>query len=186
MRAVRPAIAVLALVLIGASLAACSGSGETVREPEAEPEAPTLSDVETFDARPYSLEAPEEPPPPTVRHRVPDVLLRGGADDESDSTKVPLRRSGYRVQIFSSEEKQRAEDVMSQAIAWWQDLYARVDSVRDVFPRDLPVYLEYGAPYYRVRVGDFLQRGPAEEALPVIRERFADAWVVPDQVLVYR
>lgn len=174
-------------LLLGVALfaVACSGPRESVRETE-EPEATTVADVETFDAVSYRPESPEEPPPPTVEHEVPEVLMAGGDTSESDSAVAPVRRAGFRVQVFSSEEKNRAEELMSDAVTWWETVHAEVDSIRSAFPADLPVYIEYGAPYYRVRLGDFLRRVRAEEAAAVIRKRFPDAWVVPDQVLVYR
>jgi hypothetical protein len=173
----------LALLLV---LGACSSSTRTVSEPAPGADLPTLAELETFDAEPYRVEAPEEAPAPTVEHEVPEVLMRAGRTGETDSAKVPVRRSGFRIQVFSGEEKARAEEVMNQAINWWEAIYARTDSVRSVFPEELPVYIEYGAPYYRVRMGDFPTRSRAEKALPIVHLRFPDAWIIPDQVLVYR
>lgn len=173
----------LALLLL---LGACSSSTRTVSEPASEPDRPTLAELETFDAEPYRVEAPEETPVPAVEHEVPEVLMQGGPTNETGSAKMPVRRSGFRVQVFSTDEKARAEEVMNRAINWWDAIYARTDSVRSVFPEELPVYIEYGAPYYRVRMGDFLTRSRAEQALPIVRLRFPDAWIIPDQVLVYR
>jgi len=76
-------------------------------------------------------------------------------------------RLGYRVQIFASSSLEKAEDIARQA--------------RAVFTEQ--VYVEYSAPLYRVRVGDFLSK---EEAM-LLRDRavesgYEGAWVAEAEV----
>ncbi len=68
----------------------------------------------------------------------------------------------YRVQIFTS--RLYTEASREKAIA------------EEIF--NLPVYLDYEVPYYKLRVGDFTTRGEAEDMLPEIKAiGYRNAWV---------
>jgi len=68
----------------------------------------------------------------------------------------------YRVQIFTS--RLYTEASREKAIA------------EEIF--NLPVYLDYEVPYYKLRVGDFTTRGDAEDMLPEIKAiGYRNAWV---------
>jgi hypothetical protein len=70
---------------------------------------------------------------------------------------------GYRVQIFLSDDLREASRVMAEA--------------RERFEQE--VYLEYDAPYYKVRVGDCPTEGQGEKLLQVARRLgYPDAWLV--------
>lgn len=70
---------------------------------------------------------------------------------------------GYRVQIFLSDDLRDASRVMAEA--------------RERFEQE--VYLEYDAPYYKVRVGDSPTEWQGEELLRVARRLgYPDAWLV--------
>jgi len=44
----------------------------------------------------------------------------------------------------------------------------------------------YIQPYYRVRVGNFKTRAEAEHALSILNDRYTDAFIVPDTVIIIR
>ena len=70
--------------------------------------------------------------------RIDTLLLKQRQIHANDSTI-----DGYRVQIFM----ELGNDALKHA-----------DSVREVFKKkypDVPVYLVFGQPYYRLRVGDY-------------------------------
>jgi len=74
---------------------------------------------------------------------------------------------GYRVQIFASSTNEGAEKVAGEAR----------------FKFTERVYVEYVAPYYKVRVGDYKNRSDAE----ILREKarnlgYPDAWIVQTEV----
>lgn len=78
-------------------------------------------------------------------------------------TTVP----GYRVQLFASATNDGANKIASEA--------------RFKFTEQ--VYVEYEAPYYKVRVGDYKNRSDAE----ILREKaknlgYPDAWIVQTEV----
>lgn len=76
--------------------------------------------------------------------------------------------NGYRVQIFM--------EIGNEAI---RHAEATKHSFMNAFP-ELPVYLTYDQPYYRLRVGDFRDRVEAEKYLRLIKPKFSLAFVTAD------
>ncbi len=89
----------------------------------------------------------------------PLPLPRAGFDSTlagADPTEV------YRVQIFTSRlyNEARLEKILAEEIF------------------NFPIYLDYEVPYYKLRVGDFLTRGEAENFIPETRAiGYRSAWV---------
>ena len=170
----------LPLVLV-AVLAACSGPREPVDPTPPPPdEAPATEPAyETFDPAPYDAEPP--PIDAEVQHDVPDELMEGTITmpDVTGPVTVP----GYRVQVFSSPDKTAADDVLDEATGWWGVVRNDPDAA-EVFPNGFPAEVYFQQPYYRVRLGAFEYRREAEAALPVIRRRFPEAFIVPDQITI--
>ncbi len=83
-------------------------------------------------------------------------------DAYDSATSVISPTEVYRVQVFTSR------------------LYAEANAERalaeEIF--NLPVHLDYEVPYYKLRVGDFLTRGDAEEMVSEIKSiGYRNAWV---------
>jgi hypothetical protein len=85
------------------------------------------------------------------------------------SNKRIDRAAGYRIQIFSGSERNTALEAKSRFL--------------DAFP-DIPSYLVYVSPTYRVRVGNYLDKATAMAALTKLRYTFGDALIVPDEVML--
>jgi hypothetical protein len=80
--------------------------------------------------------------------------------------------SGYRIHVFmeiGNEALQHAEEVKRQ--------------FENAFP-DIPIYLTYAEPYFRLRAGDFRNRVEAEQCLRRIKPKFKEAFVTAD--MIYR
>ena len=80
--------------------------------------------------------------------------------------------SGYRIHIFmeiGNEALDHAKAVKSQ--------------FEKAFP-DIPIYLTYVEPHFRLRAGDFRNRVEAEKCLRQIKPRFKEAFVTSD--MIYR
>ncbi|MEA3310729.1 MAG: SPOR domain-containing protein [candidate division WOR-3 bacterium] len=90
-------------------------------------------------------------------------------EQPGDTTITPSTATvpGYRVQIFASSTNEGANKVASEAR----------------FKFTERVYVEYDAPYYKVRIGDYKNRSDAE----ILREKaknlgYGDAWIVQTEV----
>ncbi len=163
-------------------LAACSGPGtgvEPLVREEEEGAGEEVLEHETLDISRYVEEPPAALPDP--QHDVPEALLSGRTQDPL----VPRTRSGFRIEIASTTEKENADMLAAEAVSWWRAL--RDTGILDqAYPREVmppPVYQEFRAPYYRVRLGNFLTRTEAEAMLDIVERRFADAFIAPADVL---
>ncbi|PEN14105.1 SPOR domain-containing protein [Longibacter salinarum] len=178
----------LALALI---LTACSGPPKTadsgddssdrgprpVDRRDREERRATLASVETFDVSQYPTPAAAREL--DLRHQVPTQLMQGRADEGVTQTI-----EGFRVQVYSAQDKQAAEEFRERVRQWWAEV--QDDAPDDVFRGRLPILVEYGQPYYRVRVGAFADREEAAEALEFVKQEFTDAFVARSTVTVTR
>jgi hypothetical protein len=83
--------------------------------------------------------------------------------------KYPVSQ-GYRIQIIKASGND-ALTITEEARDEFTDKYI-----------DIPVYLTFDEPYYRVRVGDFRTRLEAEKFLKKISRRYPGAWVIQDYI----
>ena len=84
--------------------------------------------------------------------------------------KYPLV-SGYRIQIFK-ESGNRALDQAQQTI----------NKFHEIFP-EIPTYLSFQEPYYRVRAGNFKTRLEALYYLEEIKkQKYHNVWIISDYV----
>lgn len=172
-------------------LTACSGPPQTSSDGGSGAEGPNpddpaverpasevaLASVETFDVSQYPVRPPQREV--DVQHRVPERLLTGRATEGVKQTV-----DGYRVQVYSAQDKQSAEEFREQVRQWWNEV--RSEAPSDLFSDPLPIVVEYGQPYYRVRVGAYASRERAGEALEFVRKDFGDAFVARSRVTVTR
>ena len=80
--------------------------------------------------------------------------------------------NGYRIHVFmeiGNEALDHAKQVKSQ--------------FERAFP-DIPIYLTYVEPYFRLRAGNFRNRVEAEKCLRRIKPKFKEAFVTAD--MIYR
>ena len=93
-------------------------------------------------------------------------VLRSQAERNTDNVGI----SGYRIQIFFDSgfnSGNRARKVKQE--------------FEDRFP-DIPGYITWKAPNYRVRVGDYRSRLEADRALSGIAREYPNAWVIKDEI----
>lgn len=75
---------------------------------------------------------------------------------------------GYRIQLFMESGN---------------EALTRAEEVKEKFKmkyNEVPAYVTFGEPYYRVRVGDFRTRLDAEKFLNRINRAYRNAWVTLD------
>jgi hypothetical protein len=93
-------------------------------------------------------------------------ILRLKIMENPDNKAIP----GYRIQIFFDSginSSDRARHARDEFLA----LYPEV-----------PAYVSWKAPNYRVRVGDFRNRLEAEKVLQSILIGYPNAWVIKDEI----
>lgn len=105
------------------------------------------------------------------------AAVLSGCATTAPSTPQPPERI-YRIQLVQTSDKSAAEATVNRALSWWREL--------DAAERPVPLReqgfqpdIVWQQPYYRVRVGAFETRAAAREVVPVLRQRFPDAFVAP-------
>ncbi len=159
--------------------AGCAGPRVATEKPT--PEGVSIREVEDFDSEAYPARV--APPRIEIRHEVPEDLLTGKADLKAAPEELK-QVDGYRIQIFSSTDREAAEKARREAIAWWEIRKHDPEAPVDIVGEELPAYIVFIPPFYRVRIGDFTSRADAEVVLDYFREKFRDAWIVPDKVYI--
>ncbi len=103
-----------------------------------------------------------------------DLLLDKALGRELEDTDV----QGYRVQIYSSNHQQMAK---LEAMRLEKDMQDKID---------VPVYVTYTPPFWKVRIGDFATYEDAQEFKNSFVQQFpellGDTYVVRDQVTLKR
>ena len=99
------------------------------------------------------------------------VMPTGTAEDTSVNRAAPEKKiPGFRVQLYQGSSRTRAKEIR--------------DLMVQSYPK-LGVYMGYRQPDFRVRVGDFRDKGEATAYLKMMKSDFPSAFVVPDKVLLY-
>ena len=80
--------------------------------------------------------------------------------------------SGYRIHIFM--------EIGNDALKHAEQVKRRFENA---FP-DIPIYLTYSEPHFRLRAGNFRNRVEAEKCLRRIKPKFKEAFVTAD--MIYR
>ncbi|MCY3629977.1 MAG: hypothetical protein OXI05_02565 [Bacteroidota bacterium] len=174
---------ILILLLLSAVGCSAPGSRSLVDTMDTKVGDEVLIDwTEYEDFNPEAYREQLEDPSTMIQHDVPEVLL--SADlllfDPSDA------QSGFRIQIISTLDKQEADQVVEDALAWWRN-FVKDASLYELYPQnepEPPVYQDFRAPYYRVRLGNFINRDDAELFLEVVEKSYASAFIAPDMVII--
>lgn len=77
---------------------------------------------------------------------------------------------GYRIHVFM--------EIGNEALKHAEETKRRFENA---FP-DIPIYLSYSEPYFRLRAGNFRNRVEAEKCLRRIKPRFKEAFVTADAI----
>ena len=90
----------------------------------------------------------------------------------------------YHVQLKLTEDKDRAEAILSRGLRWWnrQSASSRPPLVEEGASSSTAVSIKWKTPFYRVRIGPFATEQQAETVLEEARSAFPDAFVAPDRV----
>ena len=153
-----------------------AGASDPISEEVAE-SLPAAVKAQEFDSSPYREVPPESLS--AVEHDVPESLLR-----EQAGLGMGAMRQGYRIQILSTRSKEEADLMSGKVLQWWikerkQGNLAEVCPEVDGAP---PVYQEFIEPYWRVRLGNFVERAHAQAVLVAVHTRFEGAFIAPARI----
>lgn len=84
--------------------------------------------------------------------------------------RVDSSYNGYRIHIFM--------EIGNEALDHARAVKAQFERA---FP-DIPIYLSYVEPHFRLRAGDFRNRVEAEQCLRRVKPRFKEAFVTQDKI----
>ncbi len=79
-----------------------------------------------------------------------------GANIEQDGEETFLKIQGYRAQVFSGNNQRKSKD----------EAFRKENEIKELFP-EVPTYVTYTAPFWKLRVGDFRSH---EEAYQLMRQ----------------
>lgn len=97
--------------------------------------------------------------------RIDNLIMKQRQIHVNDSTI-----DGFRVQIF---------------MELGNDALRHADSVKTRFSEqypEVPIYLVFGQPYYRLRIGDFRTRLEAENMYQQVKKEYKNAFVTADRI----
>jgi hypothetical protein len=77
--------------------------------------------------------------------------------------------NGYRIQLASNNNRKELLNLKAKFIQQYPDQTA---------------YIEYSAPQFKLRVGDFKNHGEADLFLSEVRINFSSAFIVPDKIVI--
>ncbi len=107
----------------------------------------------------------------TSHSELDSVMTSGSVEDTQVNRAAPEKKiPGFRVQLYQGSSRARAKEIR--------------DLMVQSYPK-LGVYMGYRQPDFRVRVGDFRDKGEATAYLNMMKSDFPSAFVVPDKVLLY-
>lgn len=154
----------VSLILIALFATACSGPKESQRTAE---ESDSSEDLWRHEAtfRPSEYD-------PNLETILKGAVAGEGMGDKPVSTPdIPRELElipGFRVQLFSAQSIDEANEMKSE--------------VEALFP-DVQFYLVYDSPTYKIRGGNFLARFEADRFVKQLADRgYSDAWIVPEKV----
>jgi len=144
----------------------CSSSRKTTRDDTPEKTSPQYD--ESFD--PLRLNEDE-----IVFTEEPKTTARNDRTDRIDISQEPTEKEdklvdGFRIQLFATK------DIESATIAKKEAQFVFADD-------SLNIYVEFDSPYYKLRVGDFIDRDKAEQFREIARGKgYSSSWIVKTKV----
>lgn len=88
-------------------------------------------------------------------------------DKHANYNKLNKTITGYRIQIFSGNDRNNANAIKTKFLK--------------IYP-DQTAYLAYQQPYFKIRIGDFRTRLEAKLFYDKMKEEFGDCIIVTDKI----
>lgn len=99
---------------------------------------------------------------------IPEQQSSGSNVDITFDAPQDSVAEGYRIQVVQTEDPMLAKEIQRDAILAFSEY---------------EIYYDFKPPFYKVRVGDFVNWNDAEKLQQLaVRKGFKDAWIVPTKV----
>lgn len=96
---------------------------------------------------------------PAIRNLVGERMR--GANVETTDSLIYLKVQGYRTQVFSGNNQRVSKD----------EAFRKEKEIHELFP-EVPTYITYDAPFWKLRVGDFRSHEEAYHMMRLLMEAF--------------
>lgn len=98
-------------------------------------------------------------------------------DIERNNNLTYLKMQGFRAQVFSGNNQRKSKE----------EAIRKEKMIKELYP-DLPTYVTYTAPFWKLRVGDFRSREEAYALIRDLKETFPsfakEMYIVKDEVKI--
>lgn len=96
---------------------------------------------------------------------------------KKDEDQAFIKTEGYRTQVFSGNNQRKSKD----------EAIRKEEMIKELFP-DIPTYLKYDAPFWKLRVGDFRSREEAYQMQRQLMDAFPtfakEMYIVKDEIKI--
>lgn len=100
-----------------------------------------------------------------------------GADVETTESETFLKIQGYRTQVFSGNNQRKSKD----------EAFRKEKEIKELFP-DVPTYVTYTAPFWKLRVGDFRSHEEAYHMMRLLIDAFPsygkEMYIVKEEIKI--
>lgn len=100
-----------------------------------------------------------------------------GENVEQEGEATFLKIQGYRAQVFSGNNQRKSKD----------EAFRKESEIKELFP-EVPTYVTYNAPFWKLRVGDFRSHEEAYQMLRLLMGAFPDyakeMYIVKEEVKI--
>lgn len=100
-----------------------------------------------------------------------------GENVEQEGENTFLKILGYRAQVFSGNNQRKSKD----------EAFKKEEEIKELFP-DIPTYVTYNAPFWKLRVGDFRSHEEAYQLMRQLMEAFPayakEMYIVKEEVKI--
>lgn len=112
---------------------------------------------------------------PAIRRLVGRYM--SGDDIERNNNLTYLKMQGFRAQVFSGNNQRKSKE----------EAIRKERMIKELYP-DMPTYVTYTAPFWKLRVGDFRSREEAYSLIRELKEAFPsfakEMYIVKDEIKI--
>ncbi len=100
-----------------------------------------------------------------------------GANVEKTDNETYLKIQGFRTQVFSGNNQRKSKD----------EAFRKEKEIKEMFP-DVPTYVTYNAPFWKLRVGDFRSHEEAYHMMRLLMDAFPsygkEMYIVKEEIKI--